>query len=84
MIIKNSHVCTDLIKLHKHTTGSRFIIAAPKCSVKHFAKTITSILRLFFMQIKAYNDYCTSFFGVKTFSKDSFEQSASDRCHQQN
>ena len=71
-----------LPKLHKHPTGSRFITAALKYSAKSLPKTLASILRLFFKQIKVNKGKCTFFSGVVTFS--SFKQSASDRCHQQN
>ena len=35
------------VKLHKQSTGSKFIIAAPKCLVKPFSKVLTSSLRLY-------------------------------------
>ena len=44
--------------LHKHATGSRFIIDAPKCFVKPFSNALTSVLRLLFKKITAYNDKC--------------------------
>ena len=50
--------------MHKNPIKARFIIASPKFSVKHLAKTITSIFRLFFRQIHAYNDKCRFFTGV--------------------
>ena len=52
-------------KMHKNPIKARFIIASPKSSIKPFARTITSIFRLFFRQIQAYNDKCR-FFTVLT------------------
>ena len=39
---------------------------SPKSSIKPLARTITSIFRLFFRQIQAYNDKCKFFTGVNT------------------
>ena len=48
-----------LRKLHKYATGLRFIIDAPKYSEKPFCHhALTSVLRLLFEKIKAYNDKC--------------------------
>ena len=56
-----------LPKLHKNPSKFRFIIAAPKCSIKPLSKDITSILKLFYKQIEAYNHKCKFYSGVKTF-----------------
>ena len=54
-------------KMHKNPVKARFIIASPKSSVKHLARTITSIFRGFFRQIHTYNNKCRFFTGVNTF-----------------
>ena len=54
-------------KMHKNPIKATFIIACPKSSIKPLARTITSIFRLFFRQIQAYNDKCRFFTGVNTF-----------------
>ena len=51
-------------KMHKNPIKATFIIACPKSSIKPLARTITSIFRLFFRQIQAYNDKCRFFTGV--------------------
>ena len=54
-------------KMHKNPVKARSIIAFPKPSIKPSARIITSIFRLFFRQIKTYNDKRRFFTGVKTF-----------------
>ena len=54
-------------KLHKNPTKFRFIIAAPKCSVKPLSKAVTSVFRLFYNQIENYNMKCCFYSSVKTF-----------------
>ena len=54
-------------KMHKNAIKARFIIAAPKSSIKLLVKTITSSFRLFLRQIQTYNEKCRFFAGVKTF-----------------
>ena len=56
-----------LPKLHKKPTKFRFIIAAPKCSIKPLASSITSALKLLYKQIESYNDRSSYFSGIKTF-----------------
>ena len=56
-----------LPKMHKNPSKARFIIAAPKCSVKPLSKAINSIFKLFHQQIETYNKKCHFFTGVKTF-----------------
>ena len=54
-------------KLHKTPSKARFIIAAPRCSVKPLSKAVTAALKLIYKQIENYN-YKTYFYsGVKTF-----------------
>ena len=53
--------------MHKNPVKARFIIASPKSSVKHLARTITSIFRGFFRQIHTYNNKCRFFTDVNTF-----------------
>ena len=69
--LKNDDKCLPSIywlpKLHKKPTKSRFIIAAPKCSMKPLSKAITKILKLMYTQIENYNKKCHFFSGVKTF-----------------
>ena len=45
-----------LPKLHKSPIKFRFIIAAPECSIKPLAQSITSIFKLFQRQICTYNE----------------------------
>lgn len=56
-----------LPKLHKNPSKFRFIIAAPKCSIKPLATSITLALKLLYKQIESYNDRSSYFSGVKTF-----------------
>ena len=56
-----------LPKMHKNPTKARFIVAAPKCSVKPLSKTVTSVFKLFFKQIESYNNKSKFFSGVNTF-----------------
>ena len=56
-----------LPKMHKNPIKFRFIIAAPKCSVKPLSKSITSIFKLFYKQIEAYNKKCFFYSGIKMF-----------------
>ena len=53
--------------MHKSPIKARFIIASPKSSIKPLSKAITSIFRLFFRQIKSYNDKSRFFTGVNSF-----------------
>ena len=56
-----------LPKMHKTPCKFRFIIAAPKCSIKPLNKAITAILKLLFHQIQRYNEKSYFYSGVKTF-----------------
>ena len=56
-----------LPKMHKTPTKFKFIIAAPKCSIKSLSKSITAILKLFYSQIETYNKKSHFYSGVKTF-----------------
>ena len=42
-------------KLHKNPSKARFIIAAPKCSVKPLSKAVTAALKLMYKQVENYN-----------------------------
>ena len=42
-------------KLHKTPIKFRFIIAAPNCSIKPLAKSLTKLLKLFYRQMENYN-----------------------------
>lgn len=69
--IKSENFCLPTIywmpKMHKNPIKSRFIIAAPICSIKPLSKAITQIFRLFYKQIEAYNKKCQFFTGVNAF-----------------
>ena len=54
-------------KLHKNPSKSRFIIAAPKCSVKPLSKAVTAALKLLYKQIENYNYKTHYYSSVKTF-----------------
>ena len=54
-------------KLHKNPSKARFIIAAPKCSLKPLSKAITSVLKLMFSQLQSYNDQTRFFTGINSF-----------------
>ena len=56
-----------LPKLHKSPIKFRFIIAAPECSIKPLARSITSIFKLFQRQICTYNEISSFYSGIKTF-----------------
>ena len=56
-----------LPKMHKVPSKARFIIAAPKCSIKPLSKAVTHIFKLFHKQIEAYNKKCQYFTGVNGF-----------------
>ena len=56
-----------LPKLHKNPIKFRFIIAAPNCSIKPLAQTITKIFKLFYRQIETYNNKSQFYSSVKTF-----------------
>ena len=56
-----------LPKLHKNPIKFRFIIAAPECSIKPLARSITSIFKLFQRQICTYNEISSFYSGTKTF-----------------
>ena len=56
-----------LPKMHKVPTKCRFIVAAPKCSIKPLTKAVTSAFKLFYGQIEAYNNKSRYFSGVNTF-----------------
>ena len=57
----------DIPKLHENHTKARFIIVAPKCSLKPLHKSITSISKLMFNQIKSCSKQSFFFLGVKSF-----------------
>jgi len=54
-------------KLHKQPSKARFIIAAPKCSLKPLSKAITSVLKLIFAQLQSYNDESRFYSGINSF-----------------
>ena len=56
-----------LPKMHKTPIKARFIVAAPKCTVKPLSKAITKIFKMFFNKIEAYNAKSRFFSGVNTF-----------------
>ena len=56
-----------LPKLHKTPIKFRFIIAAPNCSIKPLARSVTAMFKLFQKQIRTYNEKSKFFSGVKTF-----------------
>ena len=56
-----------LPKMHKNPSKFRFIIAAPKCSIKPLNKAITAIFKLLFRQIEKYNQKSYFYSGVKSF-----------------
>jgi len=56
-----------LPKKHKNPSKARFIVAAPKCTVKPLSKAITAIFKMFYKKIEAYNDKSRFFSGVNTF-----------------
>ena len=47
--------------MHKVPSKARFIVAAPKCSIKPLSKAITSAFKLIFDQIQSYNNKCLKF-----------------------
>ena len=54
--------------MHKNPIRFRFIIAAPKCSIKPLSKAVTSFyLRLFYNQIEHYNLKGYFYSSIKTF-----------------
>ena len=53
--------------MHKNLTKFRFIIAAPKYSIKPLSKSITSILKLFYSQIESYIKKSHFYSDVKIF-----------------
>ena len=71
MSLKTDNKCLPSIywlpKLHKKPTKARFIIAAPKCSLKPLSKAITKVFKLMYSQIENYNKKCHFFSGIKTF-----------------
>ena len=54
-------------KMYKKPIKFRFIIAAPKCSIKPLSKAVTSVFKLFFQQIESYNRKSYFYSGIKTF-----------------
>ena len=56
-----------LPKMHKNPCKFRFIIAAPKCSIKPLNKVITAMFKLFFHQIQNYNQKSHFYSGVISF-----------------
>ena len=54
-------------KLHKSPIKFRFIIAAPKCSLKPLSKAVTKIFKKFYQQIEQYNQKCSFYSSVKSF-----------------
>ena len=44
--------------MYKNPVKARFIIASPKCFIKPFDRTITSMFRLVFRQIQINIDKC--------------------------
>ena len=53
--------------MRKTPVGERFIIASPKCSVKHLLKDFTSILKLFQKQFESFHDKNRLWVGVSHF-----------------
>ena len=56
-----------LPKMHKNPIKFRFIIAAPKCSIKPLSKAVTSVFKLFYNQIEHYNLKSYFYSSIKTF-----------------
>ena len=56
-----------LPKMHKTPLKFRFIIAAPKCSIKPLSKAITSVFRLFYNLIENFNSKDLYYSSVKSF-----------------
>ena len=54
-------------KIHKDPIGFRFIVASPKCTVKHLSKDITSVFKLFHKQIQNYHRKRRFWSGINTF-----------------
>ena len=52
--------------MHKTPTKFRFIIAAPKCSIKPLNKAITAIFKLMYHQIERYNEKTKYYSGIKS------------------
>ena len=53
--------------MHKNPTKARFIIAAPRCSLKPLSKALAAVFKLIYQQVESYNEQCCFFSGVKTF-----------------
>ena len=56
-----------LPKMHKNPIKFRFIIAAPKCSVKPLSKAVAAIFKQIYYQVEQYNKKSFFYSGVKTF-----------------
>ena len=56
-----------LPKLHKKPLKFRFIIAAPRCSVKPLSKAITSVFQQFYKQVENYNSKLRYYSSTKSF-----------------
>ena len=54
-------------KMHKNPVGFRFIIASPRCTLKHLAKDLTAIFRLFYKKIERYHQKGKVWSGVNKF-----------------
>ena len=54
-------------KMHKNPVGFRFIIASPQCTLKHLAKDLTAIFRLFYKKIERYHQKGKVWSGVNKF-----------------
>ena len=69
--VDNQNQCLPSIywipKLHKNPSKARFIIAAPKCSLKPLSKSLTSAFKLIFKQVESYNKHTNIFSGVNSF-----------------
>ena len=69
--VKSENHCLPHIywlpKLHKKPLKFRFIIAAPKCSVKPLSKAITSVFQQFYKQVDNYNSKLRYYSSTKSF-----------------
>ena len=57
---------TQTPKLHKNAIIAKFVIAAPKCSMRTLLKDLTDALKLIYKQTENYNFKKQCYAGVKT------------------
>ena len=56
-----------LPKMHKISSGTRFVIADKKCVNKQLSKHLTSVFKLCYSQVDVYHKKTYCFSGTKTF-----------------